>query len=589
MFPTNHALVQHGYDGNAREDTHEPIQKLQFGVEACIDQWMEMQRLQLDQLRASVEQLFLECTHATSDAGASEQNDEQQRNDTDASTRTDPLSPKHAPSVHDLHDLTTHHMGTKDIDHLVAVLGWTTTPASGGGRGRHLISRTLRGMISRLCASCDLDCCPWRRRMNVILHHNLFQYVVSFVICSNAFFIGVASQVEALNASRNFEARSRGELGSLASPRYFQTIDRCFCLFFIAELLFRFFAEALDFFLGEDKKWNWLDLALVITSIAQEFAESADFSFLRVFRVLRAVRIMRVVHVVKMFTGLRLILVAIIGAVMPLMWAFVFLLLVIYVFGIIIQDQVSNYIDSFDILPVITGDNLGDDAKAILAMQKFCPTLAMTLQSLFMSVTGGVSWIELWEPFQHMAWYLSCLYTLYIGFMVLGALNVVTGIFVEGAMKAAENDTDAVIHAEMEWKQSCFNTLKRLFLACDTDGSGTISFDEFKSQTQKAEVRDMFTALELDVLEAEGLFRLLDLRGLGEVSIEEFVVGCMRLKGHNKSINFASLMYEHKKTAEVLSELVQRIEKKLNMIYTPPLIRSLGPSPDALPDDIGSI
>merc|ERR1711937_184734 len=57
-------------------------------------------------------------------------------------------------------------------------------------------------------------------------------------------------------------------------------------------------------------------------------------------------------------------------------------------------------------------------------------------------------------------------------------------------------------------------------------------------------------AIGLEVNEALGLFKLLDVDETNEVSIQEFVVGCMRLKGGAKSIDLATLMYENKRTME---------------------------------------
>merc|ERR1712032_118480 len=160
----------------------------------------------------------------------------------------------------------------------------------------------------------------------------------------------------------------------------------------------------------------------------------------------------------------------------------------------------------------------------------------------------------------HASSFAAIVFTLFICFMVLGVLNVVTGLFVEGAMKAAQNDADSVMQAEMEWKQSVFNKIKEVFDVSDSDGSGTISFREFEAQTKNPYMIEMFNMLDLDVLEAQGLFNLLDLRGNGEVAIDEFVIGCLRLKGNNKNIIFATIMYENKQTITVLSDLISKMD-----------------------------
>merc|ERR1712224_483211 len=86
-----------------------------------------------------------------------------------------------------------------------------------------------------------------------------------------------------------------------------------------------------------------------------------------------------------------------------------------------------------------------------------------------------------------------------------------------------------------------------VFREADIDGSGTITADELVQHLGNTVVLAHLHTLGLEVHEAVGLFRLLDVDESHEVSIDEFVVGCMRLKGGAKSIDLATLMYENKK------------------------------------------
>merc|ERR1712032_817820 len=286
----------------------------------------------------------------------------------------------------------------------------------------------------------------------------------------------------------------------------------------------------------------------------------------RLVRVLRIVRVMRFVRLMRFFNALRLMLVAISACMVPLVWASLLLMAVTFIFGVVLQEQVYNYVDSFDAAPAAEGGHRIDDVRAIQALRRLCPDLLNTMHSLFMCISGGISWVEVFEALRHASAFASFVFAVYIWFMVLGVLNLVTGLFVEGAMKAAQKDDDSVMQAEMEWKQSVFNKITEVFTSCDADGSGTISFSEFKAQTRNPYVIEMFNMLDLDVLEAEGLFNLMDLRGTGEVVIDEFIIGCLRLKGNNKNISFATIMYENKQTIMVLSDLIGRMDHRLSQL-----------------------
>ena len=88
-------------------------------------------------------------------------------------------------------------------------------------------------------------------------------------------------------------------------------------------------------------------------------------------------------------------------------------------------------------------------------------------------------------------------------------------------------------------KQRTLRTLATVFEKADLDGSGTLSFTEFLTafETQE-ETRRLLHQIELPLDECEELFTMLDQDGTGEVSIDEFFKGCVRLKGqaHGKDM-----------------------------------------------------
>ncbi|OLQ14521.1 hypothetical protein AK812_SmicGene1351 [Symbiodinium microadriaticum] len=55
-------------------------------------------------------------------------------------------------------------------------------------------------------------------------------------------------------------------------------------------------------------------------------------------------------------------------------------------------------------------------------------------------------------------------------------------------------------------------------------------------------------------MEAAQVFRLLDLDGSHELQLDEFVMGCMRLKGMAKGIDLETLMLECRKLASLFSK-----------------------------------
>merc|ERR1712045_103249 len=76
-------------------------------------------------------------------------------------------------------------------------------------------------------------------------------------------------------------------------------------------------------------------------------------------------------------------------------------------------------------------------------------------------------------------------------------------------------------------------------------------------------VQAFFMSLELEAIEARRLFRLLDIDETGSVDSEEFVVGCMCLKGGAKTMDVAALFMEVRRMGKTLARILDRVEHEL--------------------------
>merc|ERR1712032_1305850 len=111
----------------------------------------------------------------------------------------------------------------------------------------------------------------------------------------------------------------------------------------------------------------------------------------------------------------------------------------------------------------------------------------------------------------------------------------------------ASNDRELAAQNEMERNRAIFAELNWLFRELDADNSGQITLEEFDERTKLPQVAAIFSALGLDVSDAKRFFTLLDVDGSCLLEIDEFVIGCMSLKGHAKTIGMETLLYENKR------------------------------------------
>jgi len=341
-----------------------------------------------------------------------------------------------------------------------------------------------------------------------------FDMVVISLIVSNGLFIGFQAQYFATTAA-------------VAMPVGVQLLSWGYCLFFFCELMLRMFAFRCEFFYKRSWGWNNADFVIVSLSIFEVMLLNfggqdggGQLSLIRLVRVVRIVRIFRIIKMFDFFRELRVLVLAIAGAVKSLMWALCLLCFIMYVVAVII---------TFGAAEAAKDDDLLD---------KYWSSLLKSMYTLWMSITGGISWIEVVEPLSSLGFGYPLVFNAYIGFVQIAVLNVVTGVFCENAMASAAQDETEVLLEHVKRKAEYVKKLTSIF----SDVGDEISVKDFESKLELKSMRVYFETLDINVDNARTLFRLLDQDGSGLVTIEEFVSGCLHLRGFAKSVDVAEIL-----------------------------------------------
>merc|ERR1719454_12202 len=166
--------------------------------------------------------------------------------------------------------------------------------------------------------------------------------------------------------------------------------------------------------------------------------------------------------------------------------------------------------------------------------------------SLFQAITGGDDWRNAIDVFEDDSSFFlqALLFSIYVSFAVLVMLNLVTGVFVEGAQRIVKQDKDAEL----------MRVVCKAFGQVDDDDSMCVTYEEFMSHLDDGSLDAYFSALDLSKHHASSLFMLLDMDHSQSLSVDEFVRGCMRLRGPARSIDLAALAHDFQNVAERLQE-----------------------------------
>jgi len=396
-------------------------------------------------------------------------------------------------------------------------------------------------------------------RLKELVDGQSFSGFMVAVILLNAVFIGFTTDVKLKAAfeNRDFSTWDRLPGGDLS---WVLGAELLFTITFVLEITLRALALEGEFFFGAEAFWNVFDLLITISSVAEMILASSrvDLSFLRVLRITRVVRSVRVfgfLRLVPVMRSLRFMMLAIVKSIVPFVFAVTILLEVIFVFSVVIADGVAEYV-------LVAGDDISGDLRTYLG------SMSRTILSLFMSMSGGVDWWTLADILLDIATGYLCLFVFFILFTVLAVLNIITGIFVQEAQHMASKDRDVLKQQEFDENRQLMTSLKQIFHVMDENNTGCVSLGEFEEMMKHEDVRLRLADVCLDFQDASTVFKLLDLDESNELSIEEFVMGCMRLKGraHCLDVEVEVTLKDTKKLMRKVLRMSDRFSERLGNI-----------------------
>jgi len=149
-----------------------------------------------------------------------------------------------------------------------------------------------------------------------------------------------------------------------------------------------------------------------------------------------------------------------------------------------------------------------------------------------------------------------------MAFMFFGVLNIINGIFVESLRRTADADHELTMLNQLEFQGSYANKAKLRF-AQDADDSGELTLDGLRRCAKSWEIQAFFSVLEIGLSEAVGLFRVIDTERDEKVPIDDFVIGCMRLRAPAKHIDISSLATESRRARELWTRQASLLEQRL--------------------------
>jgi len=373
-----------------------------------------------------------------------------------------------------------------------------------------------------------------------------------------AFKVVVGAAIAANTAWMVYGADLRAERpGEASLPASFQIVEAFFVLFFAAELTLKLWVHRLDFFCNVECAWNIFDMFVVAQSIFDLVADrlvddtglSGNLTFLRSFRALRFARSLRVLRVFEFAAPLRRMVMSITGSIVGLFWSLVMLFFVLAMCGLMMVEVMANALPHADIT----------EEQRVEVQEAFGSVGKATL-SFYMATSGGNDWSLYFDLARIVSVEGAVIVMFVVAYMQVAMLNILTGMFVEGALKLAEPDhaEQALLQRRADFIQA--KELERFFASIGLAKAGKISRGELHKIANDPKLSAEFAVMGFEVRDADLFYEVLRKScKVEEVDTRFMVDACMRMKGAASSIELQIVAYRVLVLGERVDELVDRL------------------------------
>ncbi|CAK0840642.1 unnamed protein product [Prorocentrum cordatum] len=241
------------------------------------------------------------------------------------------------------------------------------------------------------------------RCVDKLVESPYFQVACALIILANTVFVAIDANTQMENY-----------VHTVSETSHTKAQQSIFLVLYIIELFLRGASEGRYFFYGENMKWNWFDMGIIVTSILSDFVMSQNsLSFLRVARILKVVKVSRV------FRGLRhaglgelqRMVTQVTGSLRSLVGCFALLAFITYVFAIF-------FVYSLCDLPSVDDEHL----EGIL---EFFGSVAQTMLTLLQATTGGLDWRDVYAVLSEAGSLVAFCFILYVLFFVIAVWNII--------------------------------------------------------------------------------------------------------------------------------------------------------------------
>jgi len=281
----------------------------------------------------------------------------------------------------------------------------------------------------------------------------------------------------------------------------------------------------------------------------------------------RLLRLVKVIRREKALESLNQMIYGIVNCCLPLFWAVLILILIMYACAVFFMSGVASYLAEIEFNEMSSEGT----SNLVKGLEESFGTMYKSLVLLFKAVTGGADWGDLSTDLKTVSEGYFLVFSMYIVFVTLGVLNILTGFFVDSSIENSLSCREEMFEIAHHKKTGMIELLREVFLELDKDGSGSLSYEELDEHINAEDLKPYLEVFDLSPGEMKELFAVLDWQNLGEVDINEFVDGCLRSLGQPKNKDLCQCLLQGKHMVaqlDMIGRQVKRLEVFINTSQT---------------------
>jgi len=393
----------------------------------------------------------------------------------------------------------------------------------------------------------------FRSRIVRFSNSHLFEVLSACIIITHSLFIGAYVEYLAVVSMKGHIVFTIGNA----------VLTACF----VGEVAIKVIAEGKHFFTVQERWWNFFDttlIALVFVDIIIKFTLSGNAkknatTFLKVGEMARTARVLRIFHFLHFSKTLSVIIHQIFISIIPLMWILLLCLMLIFAISVCLTTGSLYLLNT-----------VADDAEAIVMtdelknLEKYFGSVHATIYTTFAAMSGGYQWADIVELMEQMGWVYQAMFIGFMAMFTLCMLNIITGIFVDNALKA---DDELLSEQAFQKEQEHCASLTLLFEQKQLP-DGQVTCKDFVEMANHPELVWFFRELRIPQSEAAAVFFLLDPSSDGAMDIHDCVHCLLRLKGQSSALDMRTLMHDVSDMSHLMRDYAKFGKQTLNAVGT---------------------